>query len=114
MILEMQRKRIAVRKSMLDTIAKHIDAALERFAGRIRRVTICLSDTNGPRGGADKDCSIAVQLVRGKTVRVRRSDSSLLAAANLAVDRVSQAVRRELERRRKKSGRQRPWRTDAE
>ena len=114
MILEVQRKGIAVGKSMLDAIAKHIDGALERFAGRIRRVTVCLSDTNGPRGGVDKDCSIAVQLVRGKTLRAKRSDTSLLAATSLAVDRVTHAVRRELERRRSKAGRQRPWRSYAE
>jgi ribosome-associated translation inhibitor RaiA len=113
-ILEVQRKGISVRRSLLDAISKQIDEALSRFAGRIRRVSICLSDTNGPRGGVDKDCSIAVQLVRGKTLRARQSDANLLAATNLAADRVTHALRRELERRRKKTGRRRPWESNAE
>ncbi len=114
MILEVQRKGIRVRKSMLDAISKQIDEALRRFAGRIRRVSIRLSDTNGPRGGVDKDCSIAVQLVRGKTLRARQSDRNLLAATNLAADRVTHALRRELDRRRHKTRRRRPWELDAE
>jgi ribosome-associated translation inhibitor RaiA len=112
-ILEVQRKGIALSRSLRDAISDRIDGALGRFAGQIRRVTICLSDANGPRGGVDKDCSIAVQFVRGKTIRTKRSDADLIAALNLAADRVTHAVGRELERRRKRTGRQRPWASDA-
>lgn len=114
MILKVQQKGIALGRSLLDAISDRIDGALGRFAGQIRRVTVCLSDANGPRGGVDKDCSIAVQLVRGKTIRTKRSDVDVIAAINLAADRVTHAVGREVERRRKRTGRQRPWEADAD
>ena len=36
--------------------------ALGRFADRVRSLTVRLSDINGPRGGRDKRCTIAVRL----------------------------------------------------
>ncbi len=99
--LELRQKDIVIGQSLYDHIARYIDAALRRFAGRIHRVTIWLADINGPRGGIDKQCRIAVQLSKGKTIRAGNTNTNLVAAAYFAVDRAAYAVSRELRRRRK-------------
>jgi putative sigma-54 modulation protein len=70
-------------------------------------------DTNGRRGGLDKYCGIAVRLSGGKTIRARELNTHVLAAFDFAMDRAANAVGRELERRRKRSWRKRPWNSEA-
>jgi ribosome-associated translation inhibitor RaiA len=107
--MDIRLKRIAVGNAMKEQILAHLEAAFRRLSRRIRAVDVCLADTNGPRGGVDKHCRIAVQLHRGGTVRVGQSDADLLAALDLATDRVTHAVVRSLERRRSRAARAKPW-----
>jgi putative sigma-54 modulation protein len=107
--LDVRLKGIAIGRTLRKQIVDHIDAALHRLSKRIRTVTIRLADANGPRGGVDKNCQIAVQLDRGGTIRSGRTDADLIAAVNLATDRVIHAVVRRLERRRKRAARIKSW-----
>ena len=55
--------------------------ALGRFASRVRSVTVRLCDVNGPRGGRDKRCAIAVRLATSKRlIVVEDLDVELTAA----------------------------------
>jgi putative sigma-54 modulation protein len=101
MELELRQKDMDMGQSLYDHIAGYIDAALNRFANRINRVTIRLVDINGPRGGIDKQCRIAVQLSKGKTIRTGNTNTNMIAATYFAVDRAAHAISRELKRRRK-------------
>lgn len=109
MELELRHKGIASGPSFHDLIASHIQSALGRFAHRINGVTVQLTDTNGPRGGIDKCCGIAVRLSGGKTIRARELNTQAVAAFYYAVDRVACDVSRELQRRLKRARRKRPW-----
>ena len=109
MQLDVRLKGIIIGKDVREQIVDHIDAAFRRLSKRIRAVTVCLADANGPRGGVDKNCQIAVQLHRGGTVRSGHTDADLIAAVNLATDRVTHAVVRRLERRRKRAARTKSW-----
>lgn len=112
MILEIRRKGVRIAASMRQSLTDHVRSALDRFTRGIRRVTIQLTDDNGPRGGVDKHCLIAVQLAGGRVVRAGHTDTRLMAAAALATDRVAYAVGRALKRRRKRTARQRPWESE--
>jgi hypothetical protein len=69
--------------------------ALGRFAGRVRSLTLRLSDVNGPRGGRDKRCAIAVRLAGSKRlIVVEDLDVEPLAAIARAADRTARAVAR--------------------
>jgi putative sigma-54 modulation protein len=107
--LDIRLKGITLGRAMREQILEHLDAAFRRLSRRIRAVTICLADTNGPRGGVDKNCQIAVQLHRGGTVRIDHTDADLIAAIDLATDRVTHAVVRNLERRRSRAARTKLW-----
>ena len=67
---------------------------------RIHRLTVRLTDVNGPRGGLDKRCRIAVALVPRGVVMVEGSGDDPFALVAGAAERAGRAVRRELERRR--------------
>lgn len=114
MRLEIRRKGMSLAASTRQYLMEHLSSALDKFVQRIRLVTIHLADNKGPRGGADKQCLIAVQLAGGKVIRAGHSDPQLMAAIGLATDRVSYAVGRALKRRRKRNTRARLWDSEPE
>ena len=112
MQLHIHQKGLTIGRTLRDQIAEQVESAFRRLSKRIRGITVYLSDINGTRGGVDKECEIAVQLQRGGTVRVGQTDADLIAAVNVATDRVSHAVVRKLERQRNRAGRTQPWSVD--
>jgi putative sigma-54 modulation protein len=86
--------------SFREMVTDRIAAALGRFAQRIRTVTVQFQDTNGPRGGIDKLCGIAVRLEHGDMLRAQDVNTQMAAAFYYALDRAAFALRRDVERRR--------------
>jgi ribosome-associated translation inhibitor RaiA len=86
---------------MEEYIGHRLRFALGRFAGRVGRVTVRLSDVNGPRGGIDKRCRIVASLVPRGMVMVEGSGDDPFALIAGTAKRAGRAVRRELERRRR-------------
>jgi hypothetical protein len=76
--------------------------SLGKFASSIERVTVRLSDVNGPKGGVDHRCLIKVVLSGLPSVVVERQDSALQRAVNAAIGAAAQSVRRSVQRRRLK------------
>jgi ribosome-associated translation inhibitor RaiA len=74
--------------------------ALGRFARRIDRVVVRLSDINGPRGGVDKKCVITAMLLPRGVVRVEGLGDDPYALIADAARRARRSVRRDLVRRR--------------
>jgi putative sigma-54 modulation protein len=65
----------------------------------IQRVTVRLSDINGPRGGADKRCHLVVTLENMPSVVIEDTESDLYVAIDRATERASRSVARHLERK---------------
>lgn len=93
-------QHMQVDESLRDTISRRIGFVLSRFAERIRSTEVQVTDVNGPRGGIDKRCKVAVRLAGAGTVVVEDKDQNPHAAVARAFERVGQAVARLLERRR--------------
>jgi hypothetical protein len=85
-----------------DDIARKLGMRLGKFASSIERVTVRLSDVNGPKGGVDHKCLIKVVLSGLPSVVVERRDSALERAVNAAIGAAAQAVKRSVQRRRLK------------
>lgn len=81
-------------------VRRKLGMKLGKFAGKIERVSVRISDVNGPRGGTDKACAIKVVLSGMPSVLVLRRHASLQAAMDGALRRVESAVRRGVQRRR--------------
>ncbi len=85
-----------------DRIAQQLGRRLGKFTSSIERVSVRLSDVNGPRGGVDHRCAIKVVLSGLPSVVVERRDSALQRVINTAIGATAQAVRRSVQRRRMK------------
>src|SRR5690348_13668416 len=89
-----------INDELKDHIERRLRFALGRFTARIRRLTVQLSDVNGPRGGIDKRCRIAVALFPRGIVMVQGTGDDPFALVTHSARRARRAVRRALERRR--------------
>jgi hypothetical protein len=85
-----------------DYVARTLAMKLGRFVSSIERITVRISDVNGPKGGRDQKCQIKVVLSGLPSVVVNETDSTLPRTIARAIDVVALAVRRTVQRRRLK------------
>lgn len=80
-------------------LARHRFAfALGRFGPRVQSLSVRLRDLNGPRGGEDKLCAVAVRLHgAARAIVVQETDADTAAAISRAADRTARAVARAVE-----------------
>jgi hypothetical protein len=75
-------------------VSRRLRSALRPFADRVSRVTVRVVDVNGPKGGVDTRCSIAVNLHSGRRVFVRAISNWPHAAVSLAARRLTRILGR--------------------
>lgn len=97
--------RIDITGTSLDTspalvahAQQRVQAALDRFGRRVKRVSVRFADTNGRRGGEDKVCSIAVTLHRLGTTEVESMGSDAYGVVDRAASKMKLVLARKLER----------------
>lgn len=100
MQVEIRRRNVAAAEALREHIERRIHFALARFSSRVARVTVRLSDVNGPRGGLDKQCRVTVALRGARRIQVENLDAGLYAAIDRAADGAGRSVGRELARDR--------------
>ena len=100
MQVEIRRKSIVVTEEIQTYIKRRLSFALGRFASRISRIKVHIEDTNGPRGGIDKHCTLVVQMKSGGAIVLEENGAELPSLIDLASDRLGRCVQRALERRR--------------
>jgi ribosome-associated translation inhibitor RaiA len=85
---------------LLRHIHHRLDAAFGRVGSDLRRVEVRVEDLNGPRGGNDKRCTLAIQggVLDGRAFEER--DGNPFAAIHRLFDKARRAVVRASERRR--------------
>ena len=88
-----------VPRSALEAYAGHrLFFALRRFRSSIRKVTVRLTDQNGPRHGVDIRCVIAMHLHQGGALLVEATSAWPTAAITAAAGRLTRTMRRRLAR----------------
>ena len=83
-------------------IQKRLKFALDRVSGVVRGIELRLIDTNGPRGGLDKQCSVLVGLKAGDPIHLETKEGDAYQAIDSIAHKLKQALSR-----RKRSWRQR-------
>ena len=68
--------------------------ALDRFEDRIREVVLRIADVNGPRGGRDQRCTLALAVAGGGSIVLEDQDES----AERCVHRLARRAARVLSR----------------
>ena len=96
MRLRLAARGIELSADLNDYVRRRAHFSLGRFAGRIRSLSIRLTDVNGPRGGIDKLCDIRVDVGLRQEVIVRERQTSIHGAVAFAMDRAERAVQRQL------------------
>jgi putative sigma-54 modulation protein len=88
---------------LTDGLRRHIERrlafALSARDEQIRRVTVRLTDINGPKGGRDMCCHIQVALNGLPDVVVKDTEADLYTAIDRAADRTARTVTRQVARK---------------
>ncbi|HUX63481.1 HPF/RaiA family ribosome-associated protein [Sulfuricella sp.] len=109
MQIHIQSQGFTLTDALRDHAEYRLRFGLTHASDHIRRVEMRLSDINGPRGGADKRCSIVVALESLPDVVIEDVESDLYVAIDRAADRASRSVARCLDRKREHVAGQRPY-----
>lgn len=81
-------------------VERSITFAVDRHTKRIRRVSVYLTDLNGPRGGVDKLCQITADLRGSRSVLILEIGDDLLGVVTRAARRLGYRVGRSIQRLR--------------
>lgn len=84
-----------------------VERALLAVRHHVRKVMVYVTDLNGPRGGVDKLCRVAVTLDSGRPLVVVTNGETVAGAVDGAADKAGAVVLHELHRRgdRRRTGR---------
>ena len=83
-------------------IRRKLGMKLGKFATSIERISVRVTDMNGPRGGVDQLCNVKVVLSGLPSVVIERRHAALHAAIDDALRAMERAVQRSVRRRRMK------------
>ena len=76
-----------------------VDDALGRFEHRITRVEVHVSDSNGPRGGNDKQCRMEARRGGLDPMSVTAEAADVYAAVNDAAGKLARMIQGDLDKR---------------
>lgn len=100
MQINIQARGFELTDGLREHTARRLQFALGWASHRLRRVSVRLSDENGPRGGKDKRCRIRIDFAGAQDVVVEDTEADLYVAIDRAADRIGRSVARRLERQR--------------
>lgn len=84
--------------SVSNSVEYHANTRLNRFAPMITDVHATVTDENGPRGGVDIRCQLAITMKRGVKVQIRETSETVGEALQNAFTRASRTIARRLNR----------------
>ena len=93
-----QTRGVSLTESLRNYTEKRMGFALHRNAKHILRACVRLADINGPRGGVDKRCQIALKLAGHNSIVIEDTEVDLYIAIDRASERCMRTLARHLER----------------
>lgn len=83
-------------RALKPTSTQRIRFALRRLGGAVNKARLTFTDTNGPRGGTDKQCQVQLHLAPHGIVLVNARADNWRQALDQAIQRAVQLVVRRL------------------
>ena len=96
MNIELKFRGLTPTNELRAHVSRRLDFALDRFSEDLRRVSVLVSDVNGPRGGVDKRCRVELVSSRCGTLVVHRDSGDVVSAIDEACDLARRTLAREL------------------
>ncbi len=88
--------------SAIDSFVRdEVRSALERFTEDIVSVDVFMKDTNGPKGGIDKQVLLCVRMRGRQQITLQTTREDLYAAVRISTKRAKRAARRNLRKARR-------------
>jgi putative sigma-54 modulation protein len=85
----------------------HVALPLNRFYdNEAAELRIELGDANGSKGGVDKECHLTLHMPGARTIQIEETTTDAYASMDAAADRLVRAAKKELQRMRRPSRRQ--------
>lgn len=100
MQIDIQSQGFTLTEGLRDYVMKRLAYGLNHGDEAITRVSVRLSDINGPRGGEDKRCFIEVRLKTAPAVVIEDTEADLYVAIDRAAERAGRTLARRLARQR--------------
>ncbi len=94
MRVEIRARNIPLTETLRTYTERRVRFALDRLSDRVKDVVVRLEDANGPKGGVDQVCRVALRLEHGRELAIESADANLLAAIDRTLERASNAVTR--------------------
>src|SRR5947208_1573718 len=98
MHIDIRGTHVYITESLRAYIERRLGFALDRFARSIRRVVVRLVDLNGPRGGIDECCQLAIFLSPSSTIVVENRASNVYVALIRLAGKAGNYIGRRLQR----------------
>lgn len=98
MQIEIQTRDFLLTEGLRVHVQRRLQFAMSRFQDRALRVSVCLSDVNGPKGGVDKHCRLQIRVGGLPDIFIEDIESDLYVAVDRAVERAGRTVGRQLKR----------------
>jgi putative sigma-54 modulation protein len=98
MQFEIHAKDMPITVHLRKHIERRLCFALGRFARRTSGVRVSVGDLNGPRGGIDKRCRVAIVLMSSTTIVMEERDSNICVAIDRVADKAGRGISRRLKR----------------
>jgi putative sigma-54 modulation protein len=98
MQVEIRGRDIHVSQALRAHIERRLRFALDCFARRISKVRVKLEDLNGPRGGIDKCCQLAISLEPSSRIVVENRASNVYTAIDGVAAKAGCYIGRRLKR----------------
>ena len=93
-------RQLGSNEDLQKQVERRIEYAVDRYRSRIDRISISLTDLNGPRGGVDKLCHITADVRGARPVVIVERGEDLLAVVNRAARRLGYRIGRSIHRGR--------------
>ncbi|MBR7800536.1 HPF/RaiA family ribosome-associated protein [Undibacterium fentianense] len=100
MQIDIQARGFELTDAIREHTLKSIRFATGWAGDDVRRITIRLSDINGPRGGEDKRCLIQIPLAGKQDIIIDDVEADLYVAIDKATQRAERMLAKHIERHR--------------
>lgn len=100
MQIDIRAQGFTLTQGLRDYVMKRLAYAFAHGDDSVTRLSVYLSDINGPRGGDDKRCLIQARLKQAPAVVIEDVEADLYVAIDRAAERAGRALARRLERGR--------------
>src|SRR5438309_10648744 len=101
-----QGKQMRLTSGLKNYAHEHVVEALNRFYdNEAAELRVELGDVNGTKGGVDKECHLTLHMPGARTIQIENTTPDPYASMDAASDRMVREAKKELQRMRKASRR---------